>query len=284
MQKLKQHQPKCDGAVKYVYPGGVYKNKPSIFEELEQIGVRVNEEDKCEKWYACYDFEAYQRNFDANVDDDQVMEEGTTSNNVHVPVSFSVGSNLDGAETFHVSDKDLAHLVSKLVGKLLEIAVLKYDASKARFRHIFHQLDEMREAELEWLDEVTQDLQAQGMDLEELMNDDVEIAEDGSITSEQLKVLEKLYGKLEGYCQELGVFGFNSAGYDVKLIKQYLFKELYERGKQPSFTVKKAGKYPCIKTEHLRFLDILQFLAPGYNLKSFFKAFGVSEQKRLLSI
>ena len=279
MQKLKQHQPKCDGAVKYMYPGGVYKNKPSIFEELEQIGVRVNEEDKCEKWYACYDFEAYQRTFDANVDDDKVMEEGTTWNNVHIPVSFSVGSNLDGTETFHVSDKDPAHLVSKLVGKLFEIAVLKYEASKARFRHIFHQLDEMREAELERLDEVTQDVQAQGMDLEELMNDDVEIAEDGSVTSEQLKVLEKLYGKLEGYCQELGVFQFNSAGYDVKLIKQYLFKELCERGEQPSFTVKKAGKYPCIKTEHLKFLDILQFLALGYNLKSFFKAFGVSEQK-----
>ena len=241
--------------------------------------MRVNEEDKCEKWYACYDFEAYQKNFDANVDDDQVMEEGTSWNNVHVPVSFSVGSNLDGAETFHVSDKDPAQLVSKLVGKLLEIAMLKYDASKTRFRHIFHQLDDMREAELERLDEVIQDVQVQGMDLEELMNDDVEIAEDGSITSEQLKVLEKLYGKLEGYCQELGVFGFNSAGYDVKLIKQYLFKELCERGEQPSFTVKKAGKYPCIKTEHLKFLDILQFLAPGYNLKSFFKAFGVSEQK-----
>ena len=145
--------------------------------------------------------------------------------------------------------------------------------------HIFRQLDEMQEAELEQLDEVNQDLQAQGMDLEELMNDDVEIAEDGGITSEQLKVLEKLCGKFEVYCQQLGVFGFNSAGYDVKLIKQYLFRELCEHGEQPNFTVKKAGKYPCIKTEHSKFLDILQFLAPGYNLKCFFKAFGVSEQK-----
>ena len=121
MQKLKQHQPKCDGAIKYMYPGGVYKNKPSIFEELEQIGVRVNKEDKREKCNDCYDFDAYQRNFDANVDDDQMMEEGTTWNNVHVPVSFSVGSNIDGAETFHVSDKDLACLESKL----LEIAGCK---------------------------------------------------------------------------------------------------------------------------------------------------------------
>ena len=93
------------------------------------------------------------------MDDDQVME-GMTWNNVHIPVSFNLGSNLDGVETFHVSDKDPARLVSKLEGKLLEIAGLTYEASKARFRHIFCQLDEMKEAELERLDEVNQDLQA----------------------------------------------------------------------------------------------------------------------------
>ena len=105
MRKLKQHQPKCDGAVKYMYPGGVYKNKPTIIEELEQIGARVNEEDKCEKWYACDDFEAYHRNFDANVDDDQVIEEGMSWNYVHVLVSFSVGSNLDGTKHFMCQTK-----------------------------------------------------------------------------------------------------------------------------------------------------------------------------------
>ena len=58
-----------------------------------------------------------------------------------------------------------------------------------------------------------------------------------------------------------------------------MFEELCEHGQQPTFTVKKFGKYPCIKTEHLKFLDVLQLHAPGYNLKSFFKAFGVTEQK-----
>ena len=76
-----------------------------------------------------------------------------------------------------------------------------------------------------------------------------------------MKSLENFYGKFEGYCKELAVFGFNSAGYDIKLIKKYLFKELCEHGEQPNFTVKKAGKYPCIKTEHLKFMDILQFFA-----------------------
>ena len=109
-------------------------------------------------------------------------------------------------------------------------------------------------------------------------NVDVEMDND-DVTSEGMKKLDKLYKRFEAYCKELVVFGFNSSGYDIKLIKKFLFKELCEHGQQPTFTVKKSGKYPCIKTEHLKFLDVLQFLAPGYNLQSFFKAFGVTEQK-----
>ena len=41
MQNLNKHQSKCDGTVKYVFPGGMYKNKLSVFEELEKMGVRV---------------------------------------------------------------------------------------------------------------------------------------------------------------------------------------------------------------------------------------------------
>ena len=58
-----RHQSNGDGTVEYAYPGGVYKNKLSVFEELEKMGVVVHEEDKYEKWFACYDFEAYQRVF-----------------------------------------------------------------------------------------------------------------------------------------------------------------------------------------------------------------------------
>ena len=49
MENLNKHQSKCDGTVKYVFPGGMYKNKLSVFEELEEMGVRVREEDKYEK-------------------------------------------------------------------------------------------------------------------------------------------------------------------------------------------------------------------------------------------
>ena len=268
VRNLNKHQSKCDGTVKYVFPGGVYKNKLSVFEELEEMGVRVREEDKYEKWFACYDFEAYQREFCEDIDQVEEIEseEGTSWNKIHVPVSFSVGCNLEGVDTVHVSSKDLEELTAQLVDTLLEMAKKKYEKCVERYEYISEQLVQLKVQEM---------FRLQGDDT----GDDLEMGENGGVSSKRLKLLENLFRKFEGYCKELAVFGFNSAGYDIKLIKKYLFKELYKHGEQPSFTVKKAGKYPCIKTEHLKFMDILQFLVPGHNLKSFFKAFGVSEQK-----
>ena len=146
MQKLKQNQSKCDGTVKYVFPGGVYKNKLSVFEELEKMGVWVREEDKYEKWFACYDFEAYQRDFDEKMDADEEnsldIEEGTSWNKVRVLVSFSVGCNVDGVETCHLSSKDPEELISQFVAILLEMGEKKYRAAAERFEYIFDQLEQ----------------------------------------------------------------------------------------------------------------------------------------------
>ena len=70
MRNLNQHEPKCDGdgTVEYAFHGGIYKNKLSIFEELEEMGVRVQEEDKYEKWFGCFDYEAYQWDFHEGLD------------------------------------------------------------------------------------------------------------------------------------------------------------------------------------------------------------------------
>ena len=151
----------------------------------------------------------------------------------------------------------------------------KYRAVEERFEYIFDQLEQLKAQEMDRLEEAN----FAADDFLDDDNDDVEMDNDDNATNEGMKKLDKLYKRFEAYCKELVVFGFNSAGYDIKLIKKDLFKELCEHGQQPTFTVKKSGKYPCIKTEHLKFLDVLQFLSPGYNLKSFFKAFGVTEQK-----
>ena len=110
--------------MEYAYPGGVYKNKLSVFEELEEMGACVHEEDKYEKWFTCYDFEAYQQDFHEGVGQVEEMEyeEGTSWNKVHVPVLFSVGRNVDRVETCYVLSKDPEELTSKLIDILMNMA------------------------------------------------------------------------------------------------------------------------------------------------------------------
>ena len=275
-----RHQSKCDGTVKYVFPGGAYKNKLSVFEELEKMGVRVREEDKYEKWFACFDFEAYQRDFDEKMNADEENSLGVEQ--VYVPVSFNVGCNVDGVETCHLSSKDPGELVSQFVVSLLEMGEKKYGAAVERFEYIFDQLEQLKVQKMDRLEE-SSGARVDFQDDDDNDDDDMGMDHDDNVMSEGMKKLDKLYKKFEAYCKELVVFGFNSAWYDIKLIKKHLLKELCEHGQQPTFTVKKSGKYPCIKTNHLKFLDVLQFLAHGYNLKSF-QSLWCFRTKRFLSL
>ena len=175
----------------------------------------MREEDKYGKWFACYNFKAYQCEFREGMDQVEEIEseEGMSWNKVHVPVSFSVGCNLEGVETCHVSSKDPDDLTAKFIGTLLEMAKKKYEACLERYEYIFEQLEQLKVQEMDRLHEDMAD---------EFLDDDLEMDENGGVNSKHMKLLENLYGKFEGYCKELAVFGFNSAGYDMKLIKKFL--------------------------------------------------------------
>lgn len=62
---------------------------------------------------------------------------------------------------------------------------------------------------------------------------------------------------------QVHVLGFNSAKYDLKLIKRCLTKHLNLHEDSEMFVVKKNNAYASIATEQLKFLNISQFLAPG---------------------
>ena len=183
-----RHQSKCDVNVKYVFPGGVYKNKLSVFEELEEMGVRVREEDKYEKWFPCYNFEEYQQGFREGVHQVEELDsgEGTSWNKVHVPVLFSVGCNLERVETCHVSSKDPEELTAKLVGTLLENK--KYRAAVECYEYIFEQLEQLKVRDMDRLQEDMVD--------EFLDDDDLEMDENGGVSNKRLKSLKNLFFKV----------------------------------------------------------------------------------------
>ena len=90
-----------------------------------------------------------------------------------------------------------------------------------------------------------------------------------------LKTLEE---KLTAYIQELPVLGFNSGKYDLNAVKEFLFPYLIET--QPvKFTVKRNSNHMCLKTDFLKFLDITNYLAPGFSYDQFLKAYECEQTK-----
>ena len=93
------------------------------------------------------------------------------------------------------------------------------------------------------------------------------------------KVLSQLEEKLNAYIQELPVLGFNSGKYDLNASKEFLFPYLIKH--QPvKFTVKRNNNHMCIKTDSLKFLDISNYLAPGFSYDQFLKAYKCKQTKR----
>ena len=87
---------------------------------------------------------------------------------------------------------------------------------------------------------------------------------------------EYLLEPFQSYLKELPVVGFNSGRYDLCLIKEP-FLTLFHPNIE--FTVEKNNNYVCIKSSNLKFLDMVNYIAPGFSYQNFIKAFGVKENK-----
>ena len=92
------------------------------------------------------------------------------------------------------------------------------------------------------------------------------------------KTMLSLRQALDEYCQQLPVLGFNSAKYDLNLIKAKLAKHL-RLDQKNGFVIKRSQSYTCISTTHYKFLDITSYLAAGASYAKFLKAYGVREEK-----
>ena len=95
----------------------------------------------------------------------------------------------------------------------------------------------------------------------------------------QKNQLIELQEHLERYCNVLPVFGFNSANYDINLIKSYLLPILInERSMEPT-VIKKANQFVSFKFGDVQLLDIMNFLGGATSVDSFLKAYKTAEIK-----
>ena len=88
-----------------------------------------------------------------------------------------------------------------------------------------------------------------------------------------------LQESLERFCGVSPVFGFNSAKYDVNLIKFYLLPiPVNERDIEPT-VIKEANQFISFKFADIQLLDIMKLPGGATSLDSLLKAYKTSETK-----
>ena len=93
----------------------------------------------------------------------------------------------------------------------------------------------------------------------------------------QKNQLIELQEHLERYCNVLPVFGFNSAKYDINVIKSYLLPILINERNMEPIVIKKANQFASFKFGDVQLPDIMNILGGATSLDSFFKAYKTAE-------
>ena len=246
-----------------------YIKPKKLFDRLDSFGIEYTNEQTFFKKLAIFDFESLCVQEESFKDTDTTKWIGK-----HIPISVSISSNLV-KEPIYLCNSDPLYLVTYFIGALEKLAL----HSKAIMQNLFFDTEKTKNVKLgSILEKLTQrhDRREQA-DLDDCDN---ETCTSTKFLQIQKKQLTDLQEHLERYCNILPVFGFNSAKYDLNVVKYYLLIILVnERNIEPT-VIKKANQFISFKFGDIELLDIMSFLGGATSLDSFLKAYKTSETKR----
>ena len=246
----KRHLKNCDDKLKLEFPGGFFKPPKTVFQDLESFGIRIPPQQSIFREFIVFDMEAML------IPTQESNSEKLTWTHRHHPISVGICSNFkEYKEPFCIVNAKEEELITEMVVYMTKIADAIRKEKEQLYESVF---EEMNELEEKWSrDEYSP-----------------------QVSKMMIKQIRFLKRKMELYCSQIPVLGFNSARYDLNLIKGKIIKALdLAKQKQDVFVIKKNNSYSCIANHSFKFLDISQFLSPGTSYAKFLKAFEVKENK-----
>ena len=270
---LEQHLVTFSDRVKHVYPKNVYEPRETLFEKLDAFNISYRNEQKLFKNLAKVDFEYIC--VEAN---SYKQTKNTTLIGKHVPIPVSISSNLIPEHIF-LSNAFSHYLISSFITVLEGLAT----QSKTQMKLNFIEVETAIKIKL---CSILEQLNQRRNQAERVSNfvDDCVVEEEEKDSSTQFLQMQKnqlidLQEHFEPYCNVLPVFGFNSAKYDINLIKSYLLPILVNEQDIEPTVIKTANRLVSLKFGDIQILDIMNFLGGATRLDSFLKAYRTKETK-----
>ena len=111
------------------------------------------------------------------------------------------------------------------------------------------------------------------------------LREDFALVFEEIETKQnsvRLRTVLENYLRQMPVVGFNSGKYDRNVIKPYFIRRFVLRqGETPvkNNVIKRNNDFISVSTEKFEFLDMINYIAPGFSYSKYLAAYKVPETK-----
>ena len=271
---LEHHLVRCSERVKHIYPKNVYQLRETLFDKLDSFDIQYTDDQKLFENLAVFDFESI-----CIPEEKFKNTETTTWIGKHVPISVSISSHLIAKPTF-LCNSNPRDLVESFIDAVEGLATQSKAQMKLKLLEVETAIKSKLTRTLESLNERRYCNQRIFEFKDHCFEDD---NEEKDASTQFLKMqknqLIELREHLERYCNVLPVFGFNSAKYDINLIKSYLLPILInERNMEPT-VIKKANQFVCFKFGDVQVLHFMNFLGEATCLDSFLKAYKTSETK-----
>ena len=158
-----------------------------------------------------------------------------------------------------------ARLVNKFVGELLECAATASQLMRRRYKTLLKKIDQEVER-LEKVEELYEEKRARRAQACQTFSPRQEDQKKES------RSLSRVKEQFERWLDTVPVLGFNSQRYDLNVLKPTLMRELIAHD-DLGFVVKRQNNMVCIETQSLRFLDLCNFIAPGFSYRKNLAAF-----------
>ena len=271
---LERHLIRCSERVKQIYPKNVYQLRETLFDKLDSFGIQYTDEQKLFTNLAVFDFESI-----CIPEEKFKNTETTTWIGKHVPISVSISSNLIAKPKF-LCNSNPRDLVESFIDAVEVLATQSKTQMKLKFLERDTAIKSKLTRTLESLNE-RRCRNQRVFEFEDHCFEDDNEEKDAStqFLRMQKNQLIELQEHLERYCNVLLVFGFNSAKYDINLIKSSLLPILINERKMEPTLIEKTNQFVSFKFGDVQLLDIMNFLGGATSLDSFLKAYKTAETK-----
>ena len=222
--------------MKHINPKNAYQLRETLFDKLDSFNIQYTDDQKLFSNLAVFDLESI------CIPEDKFKNTKTTAwIGKHVPISLSISSNLIALPIFFCNFNS-CDLYESFIDAVEGLAT----QSKAQLKLNFLEVETAIKSKLTRTLESLNDRCCRNQRVFEFKGQCFEDDNEERAASTQFLQLQnyqliELREYLERYCNVLPVFGFNSAKYDINLIKSYLLPILInERNMEPT-VIKKAS-------------------------------------------